>query len=501
MKNILIITTLLWLLNYKFFLSLFTTVSSSYAVLYEIIVYFIILLFLLTLFSWNKIANAIFINILLVISVIGLYFINTMGIVIDGNMLNNVLSTDSSEALELLDINFYIYTLVCFVLLYLLNLKVILKQNRLPLKKYLTYIFAILILFFGFYKIDRVVFDDFMTDDTPYVAPLFMIPAITDYMIMQKRSVDINKQNISSEYQLNSDSNDTIVVFVLGESARGDRFGINGYYKDTTPNFTNNENLVSFKNASSCDTSTLNSIPCLLTRDTHDEYDNIIRENSFVEIYKDLGYETYWFSRNSDQKRIKNFCQEAAVCKYEHDLDYDEDLLPQLSEILKNQNNKLIVLHTLGSHIDYNERVPQKYQIFKPLCDVGVSSCEKEKLDNSYDNTIYYTDIFLTKIMDILKDKKACIIYTSDHGESLGEKSLGIVKRFGHSTPYNVAPKEQTTVPFILWFSDKYLRSKSLDLKKMRKLEDISHDNIFDTVLGCGYISKIKGKTLNICDK
>jgi len=501
LKNILIITTLLWLLNYKFFLSLFTTVSSSYAVLYEIIVYFIILLFLLTLFSWNKIANAIFINILLVISVIGLYFINSMGIVIDGNMLNNVLSTDSSEAFELLDINFYIYVFVCFVLLYLLNIKVIFKQNSLPLKKYLTYIFAILIVFFGFYKIDRVVFDDFMTDDTPNVAPLFMIPAITDYIIMQKRSVDINKKNISSEYQLNSDSNDTIVVFVLGESARGDRFGINGYYKDTTPNFTNNENLVSFKNASSCDTSTLNSIPCLLTRDTHDEYDNIIRENSFVEIYKDLGYETYWFSRNSDQKRIKNFCQEAAVCKYEHDLDYDGELLPQLNEILKNQNNKLIVLHTLGSHIDYNERVPQKYQIFKPLCNLGVSSCEKEKLDNSYDNTIYYTNIFLTKIMDMLKDKKACIIYTSDHGESLGEKSLGIVKRFGHSTPYNIAPKEQTTVPFILWFSDKYLQSKKLNLKKMRKLEGISHDNVFDTVLGCGHISKIKGKTLNICDK
>ena len=424
-----------------------------------------------------------------------------MGIVIDGNMLNNVLSTDSSEAFELLNINFYIYILVFFVLLYLLNLKVILKQNSLPLKKYLTYIFVILIVFFGFYKIDRVVFDDFMTDDTPNVAPLFMIPAITDYIIMQKRSVDINKKNISSEYQLNSDSNDTIVVFVLGESARGDRFGINGYYKDTTPNFTNNENLVSFKNASSCDTSTLNSIPCLLMRDTHDEYDNVIRENSFVEIYKDLGYETYWFSRNSDQKRIKNFCQEAAVCKYERDLNYDEELLPQLSEILKNQNNKLVVLHTLGSHIDYNERVPQKYQIFKPLCNVGVSSCEKEKLDNSYDNTIYYTDIFLTQIMDMLKDKKACIIYTSDHGESLGEKSLGIVKRFGHSTPYDVAPKEQTTVPFILWFSDKYLQSKKLNLKKMRKLEGISHDNIFDTVLGCGHISKIKGKTLNICDK
>lgn len=209
---------------------------------------------------------------------------------------------------------------------------------------------------------------------------------------------------------------------------------------------------------------------------------------SFVQIFRDLGYLTYWFSKHSPQKRVHTFCEEAAVCEYVEESVYDEDLVDKLSFLHNSSTKSLVILHMLGSHIDYNERVPDDFKYYKPLCTGNVSGCSKESLDNSYDNTILYTDTFIAAVIEKLKDKNACLVYTSDHGESLGEGEF--MQRYGHSTPYNVAPKEQKDVPLILWFSDKYLQThKNIDLKKIAAHQESSHDNIFETVLECGGIT------------
>ena len=505
MRLIFIIATIFWLFNYKLFLSLFEVSNGFYEPFYEVLVYFIIFLFFSAMFSFNRVLNAIFINFLFFVSIIAIYFISTMGIEIDGNMLQNALYTNSSEALELVDMYFYIYIIMAFTGLYLLNKKLIFVQKNLSLKRYISFILIILLSAFGMFKLNRVALDEFIKHDTPKIVPAYIFPAISDYIIDLDRGVEIKKKNISSEFELKQDLNNTIVVFVIGESARGDRFELNGYYRATNTNLLNQNGVVSIKNVTSCDTSTLNAIPCLMMRVTQSQYNQEIKESSFVEVYKDLGYETYWYSRNSDQKRIDNFCQEAEVCSYLYDLKYDHELIPNVESIIKEEKKALIVLHTMGSHINYNARVPEKHQKFKPLCESSVSNCTKENLDNSYDNSIYYTNLFLSKLIDSLKEKNAVIIYTSDHGESLGEDSLGIMKRYGHSTPYNIAPKEQIDVPLILWFSDKYLQEhKNINLEKIKNLKEISHDNIFYTLLGCGDISSQVDKNinkLNICEE
>jgi len=502
LKNILLLSALLLSLNIQFLSSLFLSYSNFYEALYEIVVYFVITLFLLTLFSFSRVLNFVLINILFLVSIFGVYFINTMGIVIDGNMLNNVLSTDSAEAFELLNIYFFIYLFISFIGLFLINKYILLKQKRVPLKQYAIYLLVVLLVAFALFKLNRDSLDRFMATDTPTVAPLFLIPSIGEYINLRDRLVKINKKNISSEYELNRDTNDTIVVFILGESARGDRFGLNGYKRDTTPKLSSIPNLFSLKNVTSCHTSTLNSVPCLMTRVLQKDYDITIYETSFVQVYRDLGYDTYWFSRHSNQKRVNTFCEEAQNCEYLKDTKYDEALVDKLEIIEKSHTNTLVVLHTLGSHFDYNERIPDTYKVYKPLCHGNVSGCSKKELDNSYDNTILYTDDILAKIIQKLKDKNACIVYTSDHGESLGEGS--IVSRYGHSTPYEIAPKEQKDVPMILWFSDKYLQThKDINISKLATLKNISHDNIFDTLLSCGNISKkAKGrKNLNLLER
>jgi lipid A ethanolaminephosphotransferase len=73
-------------------------------------------------------------------------------------------------------------------------------------------------------------------------------------------------------------------------------------------------------------------------------------------------------------------------------------------------------------------------------------------------------------------------MYLSDHGESLGENGLYL-----HGTPYAIAPKEQTTVPWLIWLPEDYAYSKGIDkacLIDRARHGHFSHDNLFHTLLG-----------------
>ncbi|MBW4953919.1 sulfatase-like hydrolase/transferase, partial [Klebsiella pneumoniae] len=55
-----------------------------------------------------------------------------------------------------------------------------------------------------------------------------------------------------------------LFVLVVGETARADHFGINGYGRDTTPELTK-RNVMSWREVRSCGTSTLASLPCMFS--------------------------------------------------------------------------------------------------------------------------------------------------------------------------------------------------------------------------------------------
>jgi lipid A ethanolaminephosphotransferase len=73
------------------------------------------------------------------------------------------------------------------------------------------------------------------------------------------------------------------------------------------------------------------------------------------------------------------------------------------------------------------------------------------------------------------------MVYVSDHGESLGENGVYL-----HAAPYAVAPKAQTHVPMVAWFSPEAYKDWSLDQACLRQHQDeaYSHDNVFHTLLG-----------------
>jgi lipid A ethanolaminephosphotransferase len=74
-------------------------------------------------------------------------------------------------------------------------------------------------------------------------------------------------------------------------------------------------------------------------------------------------------------------------------------------------------------------------------------------------------------VIEMLKDipdRRSCVLFVSDHGESLGENNL-----YMHGIPYSMAPKEQIEIPFLVWAPD----------MQVKPLEKVGQHHVFHSVL------------------
>jgi len=279
-------------------------------------------------------------------------------------------------------------------------------------------------------------------------------------------------------------SNEQIIgIVVVGETARADHFGINGYTKQTTP-LLQKTNIINYTNAYSCGTLTKISVPCMFYLKNYDQFDvnKAKYQANLIDVIDASGADITWIENNSSCKnvcdRIKNKTIEIIT---DQENTYDEMMFKFIDTILKNNRNPrtLIVLHTMGSHgPSYYKRYPIQFEQFKPSCKSNnPQECSKEELINAYDNTIIYTDYFLHQLIERLKkqNKKSFLLYASDHGESLGEHGLYL-----HGVPAKIAPKEQIHIPWILWFSEQYKKEK---LQLVEPTNKITHEYFPHTIL------------------
>jgi heptose-I-phosphate ethanolaminephosphotransferase len=74
------------------------------------------------------------------------------------------------------------------------------------------------------------------------------------------------------------------------------------------------------------------------------------------------------------------------------------------------------VLHTKGSHFDYKRRYPPEFAHF-----VTQQGTKRNKIVDTYDDSILYTDWFLSELISILsaRNSHTALLYASDHGENL----------------------------------------------------------------------------------
>ena len=291
-----------------------------------------------------------------------------------------------------------------------------------------------------------------------------------------------------------------VYVFVIGETSRYSSYSINGYERETSPLLSKTKNLISYSDLFSQANITSSSLPTILTRASAVDYNRAFVEKSFVDAFQEAGFKTYWIANQSASNNfIRRITKDAnaeffTAVDFDSDTNYDEKLWDYLSEVLKKEDQKvLIVLHTLGSHFRYNFRYPTKYELFKP-CLKGtfdynmISAKNKELFINTYDNSILYTDFFLATTIQKIDSLGAisALAFVSDHGENLFDTPENRVLHGGSKfTKYDFH------VPFFVWTSDEYNQQYPSKVENLIQNKDkkLSVNNLFYSFLDIANIT------------
>jgi lipid A ethanolaminephosphotransferase len=463
------------------------------------------LVFLFTLLS-SKYTTKPLLILTVIISSFTAYFMDTYHVVIDDSMIRNSLQTNLNESSDLFSLQLIFYV----VLLGLLPAYFIYKTKieYQPLKKEFISKFKTLLLSLGIIVIILFLLSKFYTsffrEHKPlryHVNPIYWMYSIGNYINKSINSGPIVLKEVGKDAKVTKIENEheektELIIMVVGEAARANRFSLNGYEKETNP-LLKQEEIYNFPNMYSCGTSTAESVPCMFSIFDKTDYDykkGISTENIIDVLKHTKDIEILWRDNNSDSKGValrvdfedyrtseKNTICDNGECR-------DEGMLVGLEEYIKKNKGKdiLIVLHQMGNHGPaYYKRYPKEFEKFTPVCKTNqLENCTQEEVSNGYDNAILYTDYFLSKVINFLKpysnDYETAMLYMSDHGESLGENGLYL-----HGLPYFMAPDEQKHIGSLMWFGEGSIKD-DIDTQKLTTYKDnqFSHDNLFHTLLG-----------------
>lgn len=260
-----------------------------------------------------------------------------------------------------------------------------------------------------------------------------------------------------------------IYLLVIGETARAANFQIYGYPRPTTPRLSSMHNLFAFRKALTQSNTTHKSVPMLLSDISASNYDSIYHRKGIITAFKEAGFHTVFLSNQlPNHSFIDFFGEEADEWRFIKDTQgkeqrqpqtagkdiHDGNLLPLLDEVLRHKRTKqLIVLHTYGSHFEYQKRYPQPMAYFQPDDAAEAQAANRTSLLNAYDNSLRYTDWLLAGIMQRIEATGAAsaLLYTSDHGENIFDDNRHI---FLHASP--VPSYFELHVPFLIWLSSRY---------------------------------------------
>ena len=225
------------------------------------------------------------------------------------------------------------------------------------------------------------------------------------------------------------------IVIVMGESANPDHMHVPGYDRDTTPNLSQLSGNVNFvaKEAIASGINTKVAIPTFFNlKHEPDNIQHLLKQDAnLMALAKQRGMITHFVSTQKTSNlaflgdgHIDHFFdKEDDVAAVENK--HDELLVEKLQQIDLAQAN-FIVLHQRGSHSPYGSFQPEDFT----LADADVNDPHTRRI-NTYDNSIFYTDHVLARIIDVVQSRSelpAYIIFVSDHGQLLGENG-----KYGHN--------------------------------------------------------------------
>lgn len=344
------------------------------------------------------------------------------------------------------------------------------------------------------------------------------------YLAFERNAASENYREASRDFKFDARSEHSatapeVYVMVVGETARAHNFSLYGYPRNTNPLLSKTPGIKAFPNVTTQSNTTHKSVPMLLSAASAEDFERLFHEKGILAAFKEAGFHTVFISNQLPNHSFIDFLGEQADEYYflkKEDASqgnhYDEDLLQKLDEILPladasssahyhyRYRKLFVVLHSYGSHFNYQERYPRSFAYFKPDSKSEAKPENRRDLLNAYDNTIRYTDYILhgiierlqkwegvqTKTDGVYDQPTSAMLYTSDHGENIfdDERSL-----FLHAAPK--ASDYELHVPFIIWTSDGFSKQYPDILKALgenRSKQVQSSLSAFHTMLGIGGI-------------
>ncbi|MBD1551350.1 phosphoethanolamine transferase CptA [Pseudomonas typographi] len=257
------------------------------------------------------------------------------------------------------------------------------------------------------------------------------------------------------------------LVLVIGESTNRGHMSLYGYPRNTTPNLDQMRDQLSvFNNVVSPRPYTIESLQQVLTFADEQHPDLFLTTPTIVDVMKQAGYKTWWITNQQTLTKrntmLTTFSQQADEQIYlnnnrnQNAAQYDGDVLKPFDKVLADSApRKLIVIHLLGTHVNYNYRYPQEFAKFsgRDGTPPGLSD-EQLATYNSYDNAVLYNDFVVSSIIKqfAATDPNGFLLYLSDHGEDVYDS--GAHNNLGRNEGRPTAP--MYTIPFMAWASPKW---------------------------------------------
>lgn len=302
-------------------------------------------------------------------------------------------------------------------------------------------------------------FSGLIVPNLPYLTGKSVWEYVQEQQRMATIDIDGPRGNFV-EVRADTSSEKSLYVLVIGESTTRNHMGIYGYPRETTPKLNEiKKELLLYQNVVSSHTHTIESLRDALTLNGFQKEE----ESSIVQLMNRAGFKTFWLSNQRPLGTYDTFvtkiAQASEVLKFSNSAsngsvtNFDEILLPYLEEAFADPaDKKFIVLHLLGTHVNYQYRYPESFDYFTKKPPSQFTDELASTTINQYDNGVRYNDTVIRKIIEKTREQatSSYVLYFSDHGEEVYQS-----RYFAGHTEVN-ATQNMFEVPFLLWRSEQF---------------------------------------------
>ncbi len=441
---------------------------------------------------------------LLVLASVTSFYMDRLGIVIDREMIQNAMLTTVTESKHLVTPAFLLHVALWGVLPAAVALWVRVRPSGFlaDLGRWTVTLLLAVAVFAAALFSDFKAYSAVARDRRELLAsyqPGAAIGGAARYAKMMLKAKNITVAPLGTDARkgprISAAGKPVLTVVFVGETARAQNFGLNGYARPTTPDLAQ-RGVINFSDVSSCGTSTAVSVPCMMSNLTRDGYsfNTAIRQENLMDVLTHADVDVLWWDNNTGDQgtagratspRRMTAADDPAACVQGECTDA-VFLKPLQQALPRLTRDTVLFIHMIGSHGPaYYLRYPEAEEVFTPACRTAeFSDCTRDEIVNAYDNSIRFTNRVIAQTIDLMaaqSDVIPAVFYLSDHGESLGEDGLYL-----HAAPYFMAPDTQTKVPMLMWLSPAYQKTLKADAECIRARSDrpYSQDSVFHTVLG-----------------